>query len=64
MVQAQLLLIPTDSAWRLDPSTRRIGRQGLALARAALAAATAGPDLCGPAVVDSPTAPVEQPLAA
>ncbi len=40
MVQAQLLLLPTDTTWRIDPSTRRIGREGLAEARAALAAAS------------------------
>lgn len=41
MVQAQLLLLPNDTNWHLDPSTRRIGREGLAQARAALAAASA-----------------------
>ena len=41
MVQAQLLLLPTDTTWRLDPSTRRIGREGIAAARAALAASAA-----------------------
>ena len=41
MVQAQLLLLPNDTNWHLDPSTRRIGREGLAQARAALAAAAA-----------------------
>ncbi|MEZ5228816.1 MAG: hypothetical protein R2710_19770 [Acidimicrobiales bacterium] len=40
MVQAQLLLLPTDTTWRLDPSTRRIGREGIAAACAALAAAS------------------------
>ncbi len=39
MVQPQLLLLPTDNTWRIDPSTRRIGREGIAAARAALAAA-------------------------
>ncbi len=39
MVQAQLLLVTTDPTWRIDSSTRRIGRAGLAQARAALAAA-------------------------
>lgn len=38
MKTAQLTLISDDRPWRLDEGTRRIGREGLAKARAALAA--------------------------
>lgn len=41
MTSAQLELISTDRAWKLDQRTVEIGRAGLAQARAALAAATA-----------------------
>ena len=38
--QTQLALVVDDATpWRLDDETRKIGRQGLAKARAALAAA-------------------------
>jgi hypothetical protein len=40
MTSAQLELITTDRAWKLDKRTVEIGRAGLAQARAALAAAT------------------------
>lgn len=45
MVQAQLQLIPEKRSWRLDADTRRVGRAGLAQARAALAAADSPPDI-------------------
>lgn len=45
MKTAQLTLIDDDRPWRLDDGTRRVGREGLAKARAALAAH----------LVDSPT---------
>lgn len=35
---AQLVLLPTRTQWRLDDDTRRIGRAGIARARAILAA--------------------------
>lgn len=41
MTSAQLQLITTDRAWKLDKRTVEVGRAGLAQARAALAAATA-----------------------
>jgi hypothetical protein len=34
----QLRLMGTDPAWRIDERTKRIGREGIAQARAALAA--------------------------
>ena len=41
MATAQLQLIHTDHAWKLDRRTVEIGRAGIAQARAALAAASA-----------------------
>lgn len=38
MKNAQLTLLSDDRPWRLDEGTRRVGREGLAKARAALAA--------------------------
>ena len=40
MKTAQLTLISDERPWRLDEGTRRVGREGLAKARAALAAHT------------------------
>jgi len=37
MVNAQLVLLAPDRSWRLDEDTKRIGRAGLAHARAVLA---------------------------
>ncbi len=37
MKTAQLTLISTERLWKLDDGTRRVGREGLAKARAALA---------------------------
>jgi len=37
MKTAQLTLISTERPWKLDDGTRRVGREGLAKARAALA---------------------------
>ena len=37
MKNAQLTLVPEQSTWRLDPATRKAGRDGLRKARAALA---------------------------
>ena len=37
MANAQLVLLPSDSKWKLDEDTLRIGRAGLAQARAILA---------------------------
>lgn len=45
MANAQLVLLPTDSKWKLDEDTRRIGRAGLAQARAILAEAPEATDL-------------------
>ncbi len=59
----QLTLLPTrTSPWQLDAGTRAIGHQGLAAARAALAAArprTADPFRPAPAagLVDHPAVP-------
>ena len=36
MANAQLILLPADGNWKLDEHTKRIGRAGLAQARAAL----------------------------
>jgi hypothetical protein len=41
MTRQQLVLIETPAEWRLDESTRAIGRRGLAEARTALRAAQA-----------------------
>ena len=38
MNTAHLTLLADDRPWRLDEGTRRVGRQGVANARAALAA--------------------------
>ncbi|MFV0527013.1 MAG: hypothetical protein ACK5RL_21220 [Acidimicrobiales bacterium] len=38
-----------DEHWRLDPATIRVGRQGLAAARRALAAARPVPETSSPA---------------
>ncbi len=38
-MKQQLVLIETPPEWRLDESTREVGRRGLAEARQALAAA-------------------------
>jgi hypothetical protein len=38
MTKQQLTLIDTQPAWRLDEKTRRVGREGIAEARAVLAA--------------------------
>ena len=48
MNTAQLTLIADDRPWRLDEGTRRVGRQGVAKARAALAASrcSAAGDRC------------------
>lgn len=41
VMERQLILLDDDSAdWRLDEDTRRRGREGVALARAALAEAS------------------------
>lgn len=41
-MERQLVLLDEDDAcWRLDDETRRVGRQGVAQARAALAQARA-----------------------
>ena len=37
MKTAQLTLLSDERPWRLDEGTRRVGREGLAKARAALA---------------------------
>lgn len=63
----QLTLLPTaTSPWRLDPRTRAIGQQGLAAARAALAAsAPHGSDPFRPAASVTATAiPTTTPAAA
>lgn len=52
MVQPQLQLITVERPWQLDPTTRTIGRAGLAQARAALAAARSIEDEIG---LDTPT---------
>lgn len=39
MVNAQLVLLTPDGSWKLDEDTKRIGRAGLAQARAVLAEA-------------------------
>jgi hypothetical protein len=39
MTKQLRLIEPTDVSWRLDERTKSIGRQGIARARAALAAA-------------------------
>jgi hypothetical protein len=44
MASAQLQLISTDAAWKLDRRTVQVGRAGVAKARAALAAATIVPE--------------------
>ena len=38
MKTAQLTLLADERPWRLDEGTRRVGREGVARARAALAA--------------------------
>lgn len=40
MASAQLQLIHTDHTWKLDRQTVKVGRAGIAQARAALAAAS------------------------
>ena len=44
MKNAQLTLLSDERPWRLDEGTRRVGREGIEKARAALAAHTAGTD--------------------
>ena len=53
MANAQLTLVPADTNWKLDEETKRIGREGLAQARAALAE-TPSPVLLSPALLESP----------
>jgi hypothetical protein len=63
---AQLALLERQPEWRLDEHTRRVGRQGLAEARAALAASTRARSQDPPvhAAAGSPPAPaVEHPAA-
>jgi len=58
-MNTQLRLIdPAEVSWRLDEHTKRIGRQGLARARAALAAARV------PTLIDQPAARAERSVAA
>ncbi len=47
MASAQLQLIHTNHTWKLDQQTVKVGRAGIAQARAALAAATSISDTEG-----------------